>query len=199
MRFSRVLTALLLGLTLACASGPSHKARAIPVPPPTHPVADLERALASPDAAARAAAAWELAGADTLGAETLKTLLDLSRGDPDLGVRNGAAWAFGHLASATKAGKEMAEHQYDQAPKLTSQARLVYPGPAFDKKVAGTVEVEILIEETGNVARAEVRKSIPELDAAALDNVRKWHFSPALKDGKPVPSTALAPVTFRIY
>jgi outer membrane biosynthesis protein TonB len=37
------------------------------------------------------------------------------------------------------------------------------------------------------------------LDAAALEAVRDWVFSPALQRGRPVPTIARAPVSFTIY
>jgi TonB family protein len=67
------------------------------------------------------------------------------------------------------------------------------------KKIEGTVEVEILIDSTGHVSKARVVRSIPALDSAALDTVRQWVFSPAIKNGRPVATVASAPVTFRIF
>ena len=59
--------------------------------------------------------------------------------------------------------------------------------------------MEILIGERGQVTHAEVRESIRLLDAAALQCVQGWVFEPARIRGKPVPTLAKAPVTFRIY
>ena len=39
----------------------------------------------------------------------------------------------------------------------------------------------------------------PALDAAALQTVQQWVFSPAIKNGRPVATVASAPVTFRIF
>lgn len=88
---------------------------------------------------------------------------------------------------------------YDQAPRVIKQTRPVYPQEAFIKKVEGVVEVEILIDATGRVVRARVTRSVPLLDQAAIDTVRQWVFAPAVKGGRPVATTAYAPVTFRIY
>jgi len=44
-----------------------------------------------------------------------------------------------------------------------------------------------------------VAQSIPLLDAAALEAVREWVFTPALKHGVPVATLARAPVGFRIF
>jgi hypothetical protein len=42
-------------------------------------------------------------------------------------------------------------------------------------------------------------QSIPLLDAAAVQTVYQWIFSPAMKNGRPVATLAEAPVTFRIF
>ncbi len=88
---------------------------------------------------------------------------------------------------------------YDQAPRPIKITRPQYPQEAFVKKIEGTVELEILIDSTGRVVRAHVRKSIPLLDAAAIRTVQEWVFSPAIKNGRPVATIATAPVTFRIF
>jgi TonB family protein len=85
-------------------------------------------------------------------------------------------------------------------PRLLTQVRPVYPPEAFEKRIEGTVELEILIGATGDVEAACVIRGKPGLDAAAVNCVRQWKFTPAaLEDGKPVPTVARAPVTFRIF
>jgi periplasmic protein TonB len=88
---------------------------------------------------------------------------------------------------------------YDRPPRLITKTKPVYPAEAFKKKVEGTVLVEILIGADGRVLRARVLESVPALDAAALEAVRQWAFVPAIKNGRPVATSALAPVSFRIY
>jgi periplasmic protein TonB len=88
---------------------------------------------------------------------------------------------------------------YDQAPRGIKITRPQYPQEAFVKKVEGTVELEILIDSTGRVVRAKVVRSIPLLDAAAIQTVLQWVFAPAIKNGRPVATIATAPVTFRIF
>jgi protein TonB len=90
-------------------------------------------------------------------------------------------------------------YNVDRPPRLLRQVKPTYPPDAFTKKIEGTVVVEILIDDTGRVARARVLQSIPLLDAAALEAVRQWVFAPAIKGGRPVATIALAPVSFRIY
>jgi protein TonB len=88
---------------------------------------------------------------------------------------------------------------YDQPPRPIKITKPQYPQEAFVKKIEGTVEVEILIDASGNVTRARVIQSIPALDAAAVQTVYQWRFSPAIKNGHPVATIARAPVQFRIY
>jgi len=88
---------------------------------------------------------------------------------------------------------------YDQGPRPIKITQPKYPPEAFVKKIEGTVEVEILIDSQGRVAKARVVRSIPALDAAALQTVQQWVFSPAIKNGHPVATVASAPVTFRIF
>jgi protein TonB len=88
---------------------------------------------------------------------------------------------------------------YDTPPRLIKQTRPIYPQDAFIKKIEGVVEVEILIDATGRVSRARIMRSVPLLDQAAIETVKQWVFAPAIKGGRPVPTTAIAPVTFRIY
>lgn len=88
---------------------------------------------------------------------------------------------------------------YDRPPKPIKITRPRYPQDAFVKKIEGTVIVEILIDRTGHVTAARVIQSIPALDQAAVATVKQWVFSPAVKNGRPVPTLAHAPVAFRIY
>jgi protein TonB len=88
---------------------------------------------------------------------------------------------------------------YDRPPRLLRQTKPAYPPDAFVKKVEGVVVIEILIDDTGRVVRARVVQSIPLLDRAALEAVQQWAFVPALRHGQPVPTVAIAPVTFRIF
>jgi protein TonB len=89
--------------------------------------------------------------------------------------------------------------EVDLAPRLLRQVRPIYPHDAFVKKVEGTVVIEIVIDEHGRVARTRIVRSVPPLDAAAIDAVLQWTFVPAQKRGRPVATIAVAPVSFRIF
>jgi periplasmic protein TonB len=119
----------------------------------------------------------------------------------DIGVEGGVVGGLpggvlGGVIGGTGDGPVM---DFDQAPRPIKMGRPQYPPEAFVKKIEGTVEVEILIDSTGRVVRAKVVRSIPLLDAAAIQTVLQWIFSPAIKNGRPVATVANAPVTFRIF
>lgn len=203
------ICAAALGLAIACSSAPPKQAAVrVPVPLPSRSIAELQAALGSTSAEERRAAAWELAAAGPAGLESRESRDALTRmreGDPDAQVRLAAEWALGHLVptfppppGGAKAppGRDDA---YDTPPSLVQQTRPIYPPDAYAQKIAGRVEVEFLIDEQGDVAHAQVSESIPALDAAAVACVRGWKFKPAMKGGRPVPTMAVAPVTFNIY
>ena len=90
-------------------------------------------------------------------------------------------------------------YDYDSPPRILRQRKPTYPSEAFAQKVQGVVLIELLIDSAGRVARARVIHSIPLLDAAALEAVHEWIFSPAIQHGRPVATIARAPVSFVIY
>lgn len=184
-----------VGMAAACATTRTAPVQpiAVSIPRLNAPVALLVQNLSSPDADTRSAAAWELAGATSLSPEAtaaLRRLLD----DPERSVRYAAAWTLGHFEPAGEPSS-----LYSTPPKPTRQPPPRYPQRAFDEKIQGMVLVEILVGEQGEVAHAEIRKSIPGLDEAALACVRQWQFAPALRGSTPRAALAQAPVGFRIY
>jgi len=70
-------------------------------------------------------------------------------------------------------------------PQKTVGAQPVYPAAARQAHVTGVVIVVAEIDERGNVVNPRVVRSIPMLDRAALEAVRKWKFSPATIHGVP--------------
>lgn len=83
-------------------------------------------------------------------------------------------------------------------PKKLMDARPVYPQEALDKKVSGIVILEVLIDGTGGVRDAKVLRSVPLLDQAALDAVKKWRFTPTLLNGAPVEVVMTVTVNFTV-
>jgi protein TonB len=74
----------------------------------------------------------------------------------------------------------------------------VYPAEAKDARVQGQVIIEATIAPDGTVQNARVLRSIPMLDAAALDAVRQWQFTPTTIDGQRVPVIMTVTVGFSL-
>ena len=87
---------------------------------------------------------------------------------------------------------------YDVPPRRDRLAAPEYPDAARAKGIEGTVTLKMLIDAKGRVSEARVKTSIPELDAAAVACVKKWHFKPAQKAGRPTAAWAEGMVTFRL-
>lgn len=81
------------------------------------------------------------------------------------------------------------------------QGGMVYPPESEAAGEEGKVMLNLTIDEEGKVSDAAVVKSsgFERLDQAARDAVLKhWRFRPARKDGKAVPSQALAPINWKL-
>lgn len=73
-----------------------------------------------------------------------------------------------------------------------------YPADALSRKQDGKVVLIVDVGADGSVTKAQVDTSNPPtvFDAAALEAVRKWKFSPAMEQGKAVPGKVQIPITF---
>jgi TonB family protein len=72
-------------------------------------------------------------------------------------------------------------------PVKIVDVRPVYPELAKQARAHGMVEIEIVVGSSGDVEQARVIKSVPLLDRAALDAVRKWKYAPTIVNGTAVP------------
>lgn len=85
-----------------------------------------------------------------------------------------------------------------EPPRKTKDARPVYPPEALKTGLQGEVVIEATIGPDGKVTGVRVIESTSSVfDAAAMDAVRRWEFTPTLVDGVPTPVTIRATVTFR--
>jgi protein TonB len=74
--------------------------------------------------------------------------------------------------------------------------RATYPDVAAAAQVQGTVILEAILGPDGKVVQARVLRSIPLLDAAAIETVRQWEYEPTLVDGAAVPLIISVTVNF---
>ena len=74
----------------------------------------------------------------------------------------------------------------------------VYPPIALSAGIEGAVILEAVINERGEIERVKVLRSQPLLDAAAVDAVRRWRYSPTLLSGVPVAVLLTITVNFTL-
>jgi protein TonB len=79
----------------------------------------------------------------------------------------------------------------DMAPK--------YPSIALAARAEGVVILEATIGLTGRVEDVRILRSIPLLDAAAVEAVRQWEYQPTTLNGVPVPVLITVTVNFTLH
>jgi protein TonB len=85
-----------------------------------------------------------------------------------------------------------------QAPRKVKDVPPAYPPIAQSARVQGVVILEATIGPDGHVQDVRVLRSIPLLDAAAVDAVREWQYTPTLLNGVPVPVIMTVTVNFTL-
>jgi protein TonB len=73
-----------------------------------------------------------------------------------------------------------------KAPRLTYSVSPAYPPLARDARIGGTVVVDAVIDDHGNVVQARVVSGHPLLIDAALKAVLQWKYEPTTLNGQPV-------------
>ena len=74
----------------------------------------------------------------------------------------------------------------------------MYPPIAQSARVQGVVILEATIGPDGKVQDVRVLRSIPLLDAAAIEAVRQWQYTPTLLNNVPVPVIMTVTVNFTL-
>ena len=69
--------------------------------------------------------------------------------------------------------------------------------PSVSSKYVGTsVQIEFVVDTTGKPTDLSVNSSVDsELASSVVDAVKKWRFTPAMRDGAPVAAKVVLPVT----
>lgn len=73
-----------------------------------------------------------------------------------------------------------------------------YPRLALDARKEGTVILQAVIDEAGNVREVKVLRSVQLLDDAAIQAVANWKFTPTLLNGTAVPVVMTVTVAFAL-
>ncbi|OQX73873.1 MAG: hypothetical protein B6D61_12090 [Bacteroidetes bacterium 4484_249] len=110
-------------------------------------------------------------------------------------------WGFVPLSKVMQVKEEKNTNSftpYDTPPKLRTSLSLKYPESARIANIQGDVVFSILVDKTGKVKEYHLIKSIPELNAAAIEAISKLKFKSGKYQGKPVEVWMRFPVSFRI-
>jgi protein TonB len=84
-------------------------------------------------------------------------------------------------------------------------APCAYPEAARKAGIQGRVWVFALVDTSGRVIEAQLERGIPELNAAALECVRRWRFAarssaePSPEFHGPVSYWVQVPITFTLH
>jgi TonB family protein len=108
-----------------------------------------------------------------------------------------------HALAKPESGPDAADpldlRQLDSFPRPTTRLHVVYPFEMMRRKIEGDVMVEFIVDATGNVVQPRVVKSTrEEFEAYALAAVEAMKFKPGIKNGHPVATRMMQPVSFRI-
>jgi TonB family protein len=84
-------------------------------------------------------------------------------------------------------------------PQLLHKVEPSYSEEARTAHVQGTVQLEIVVDETGVPMDLRVKRSLGSgLDEKAIEAVKQWRFKPGQKEGVPVRVMAVIDVNFRL-
>lgn len=80
------------------------------------------------------------------------------------------------------------------------QTPVQYPASAVAAGEEGTVLVDVEVDAKGQAHHARIHQSsgYTDLDAAALQSMKRWSFRPATRNGEPMTQRVVVPVTFQL-
>jgi len=104
----------------------------------------------------------------------------------------------GGLPDAPPPGQAVRVGGQIKEPKKLKDVKPNYPDIAKQARVQGVVILECTISPQGKVSDVKVLRGIPLLDAAAIEAVKQWVYTPTLLNGVPVPVIMTVTVNFRL-
>ncbi|HTX15786.1 MAG TPA: energy transducer TonB [Candidatus Baltobacteraceae bacterium] len=116
------------------------------------------------------------------------------------GIIGGTADAAPNIAPPPPAARRIVRVGGDVKPPVpisTPDPR--YPAIALAAHIEGTVIIDAIIDEQGNVVQERLVEGPPLLVAAALDAVSQWKYQPTYLNGQAVAINTHVQVTFRLH
>lgn len=81
---------------------------------------------------------------------------------------------------------------------LASNITPDYPSEARKKGVTGTVMLKVIIDTSGNVIKVEVLRGEEPFASAAIKAVKKWKYTPAYFNNKPITVYQIVKIPFKL-
>ncbi len=87
----------------------------------------------------------------------------------------------------------------DRKPRVVREFKPSYTTQAMKDRAQGSVEVEAIVEPSGEVLMARVLTPLhPDLDEAAIVTARRWRFEPGVVSDQPVPCSITISFSFAL-
>ena len=84
-------------------------------------------------------------------------------------------------------------------PEVVKETKPAYTPGAMQRRVQGSVFMDVVMLENGTVGDVTVTKSLDEeLDAQAVKAAKQWEFKPGSREGKPVAVQVVLEMTFTL-
>ena len=123
--------------------------------------------------------------------------LELEIGDPAVVAVPTEGGAYFMMVALTAGAKSPSQVEFAGGPKVLHQDIPSYPDELRRKGIEGQVELQVGIDEEGNVGGVRILKSLnPYLDNSAVQALKQWKYEPVLRDGTPVPVVLTLTVNF---
>ncbi|MDM7996463.1 MAG: TIGR03790 family protein [Acidobacteriota bacterium] len=158
-----------------------------------------EAAEAKDDRATAASLAGKVLELDSLLTEAADLKSRLTPKDPkapEAPVAETAAVPVSEPAAIEEAPPEPEAENFPA--RIVTQTKIEYPPDAKAAKIEGDVLVRLIIDEAGQVMKAEVLRGDPRLAKSVVEATRLWRFDPELQNGRPVIGTYTVPISFKI-
>lgn len=123
-------------------------------------------------------------------------LSDSDAGEKD-GVSGGVPGGVTNKPSSSDKGPIIIDGNVSP-PKRIKYFHPTYPPIALKTKTEGTVILEAIIGKNGKIKNIKITKSIPLLDQAALEAIKKWEYTPTIVNGEAREVLLTITVNFKI-
>jgi len=127
----------------------------------------------------------------------LDLTLDLDIGDPTLVAIPTEGGAYVMMIALVSGTGPSGQLEFAGGPNVLRQVVPSYPEELRRQGIEGQVELQVGIDEEGNVGGVRILKSLnPYLDNSAVQALKQWKYEPVQRNGVPVPAVITLTVNF---